>query len=90
MKRGAYRRVDPGTSRAAAASIDATTLESIVVDTLRRLGGATTYEIAAVTHLSLVTISPRLRPLVRKGLVRDSGLTRAGDTGRRRIVWEAA
>lgn len=86
------RRTDPSTSKDAAASVNVTEMEAVV---LRALAAhpMTTHEIAAHTGVSLVTISPRIRPLVQKRLVREhqiEGKTvkRAGESGRMSIVWE--
>lgn len=87
---GAVRSTDPDTSVEAALSIKATELESRVLDAImRRADGATSHEISESLHMSLVTVSPRLRPLVRKGLIEDSGERRVGESGRRSIVWRA-
>lgn len=85
-----HRRNDPDTSKAAAYSVDVPPLEKVVLDYLTkyRLGGATTHEIAEATGIDLVTISPRIRPLVEKGLVEDSGHKRKGRSGRKSIVWK--
>ena len=77
------RRADPDTSRAAAARIDGTTLCDRVLAELSR-GDATTHELAARMGLSLVTVSPRLAPLRRAGLVVEAG-KRDG-----RTVWRRA
>jgi predicted transcriptional regulator len=80
----AARRTDPGTSHAAARRIasSATRLERVVVEELRAAGPLTAHEIAQRVNLPLVTISPRLAPLVRSGVVADSGERRE-----RRTVW---
>lgn len=87
----AYARADDlETSHEAAASISATELEATVLDALRRFpNGATSYQIAAALRFSLVTVSPRLRPLVSKGLAEDSGRRERGPSGRMRTVWRA-
>jgi predicted ArsR family transcriptional regulator len=83
------RRRDPDTSHDAAASIRMSDMERRVYRCLGgKLGAATSFEIAAFLGLSLVTVSPRLKPLVEKGLVRDSGRRKLGETGRPRIIWE--
>lgn len=87
---GGVRRDDPDTSRAAAESIHVTQLEDVVLGALFAAGshGLTTFELADVTKLSLVTVSPRLRPLARKGRVYDTGLRRENPaSGRNAIVW---
>lgn len=84
----AARRTDPSTSHAAASAVDATRLETIVMKQLKHHGGMTTHELADSTGLDLVSISPRMRPLVRKNLVRDSGKKRGGSNHRASIVWE--
>lgn len=87
------RHTDPMTSEDAARSVrpETTRLENIVLDALKRRGdqGATTNELAELTGMSLVTISPRIRPLVRKGYVEDSGKRRSGTSGRKSTVWLA-
>ena len=84
---GSYRRNDPDTSKSAARSIEVTNLEYEVVIALAQRGDMTSHELAEYLNLSLVSVSPRLAPLVRKGKVKDSGERRAGPSGRKSIVW---
>lgn len=85
----AYARGDdPQTSHEAAKSIQTTDLESLVYAELRRAPGSS-FQLAERMDLSLVTVSPRVAPLVRKGLVKDSGQREVGQNGRRRTIWEA-
>lgn len=84
---GKARRKDPDTAKAAARSVDATKLEQIVLDALA-VRGMTSYELSIILDMSLVSVSPRLRPLVEKGLVRDSGVRRTNPSGKKAIVWE--
>ncbi len=78
---------DPATSHEAAAGVQVQTIESRILAALRRERvGMTTHELARKLDLSLVTVSPRMRPLVNKGFIRDSGL-RIGTPSR--IVWQA-
>ena len=86
------RSTDPITAHFAADRLDRDTLtdmESTVLAALRSApGGLTTTEIADRTNLSLVSVSPRMRPLIRKGRIRDSGRTRIPDGHRQpSIVW---
>lgn len=89
-ERGAARHADPDTAKAAAKTVAVADLEALVLGALRkfRLAGMTTHELAEYLKLSLVSVSPRMRPLVKKGLVVDSGERRAGTSGRTSIVWK--
>lgn len=82
------RRTDPETSHEAAASIEPSRLEGEVYEALRRFReGATTRELSKSMNLDWGSVTPRIAPLRRKGLVKDSGLRRLGNTGRKLIVW---
>lgn len=84
------RHSDPSTSHEAAASIAVSHLEGIVLDMLRRYSfGATSFELAEALGMSLVTVSPRLKPLVDKGLVFDTGFRVRGESGRNQTIWRA-
>lgn len=87
----AYARADDReTSHEAAESIRATDLEATVLAALRKFpDGATSYQLAESMGLSLVTVSPRLRPLVCKGLVVDSCRKIRGPSGRSQTIWIA-
>lgn len=83
------RRTDPETSKHAAETLNTAALERVVLEALReRPQGATSEELAEDTGLSLVTISPRLKPLEGKHLVRRDG-TRPNRSGRPATVWKA-
>ena len=88
------RSTDPSTSYQAAFQFDpaVTKIEQRILDELRGLGrgGLTTHALAAVLGLELVTVSPRMKPLVNKGLVRASGRFAESPSGRQRIIWEIA
>ena len=87
------RNSDPETSHAAAASMapHLPALEVTMLELLRRAGsyGLTSYEMAAGYGLERVTVSPRFKPMERKGVIRDSGHRRQGPSGRMSIVWIA-
>jgi hypothetical protein len=89
--RGAARRSDPDTSKAAAKSTNASRLEGIVLKYLRSIKpfGATSREISEKVHIDFVSICPRLRPMERKGLVKDSGRRADNPSGKKAIVWVA-
>ena len=76
MSRALSRRTDPATSQEAAEAVQPhlSMLERRVVWALRNLGGSgTSHQIAERSGLDLVTVSPRMRPLVNKGVVREDG-----------------
>ncbi len=86
---GLARATDPGTSHVAAAAVP-NDLEARVLEELRKFpNGATSFQLAESMALSLVTVSPRMRPLVDKGYIEDSGQRRRGESGRAQIVWRA-
>lgn len=85
------RSTDPSTSFEAAASVNVTELERVILDKLKRykLPGATAYELADALGLSWVSVSPRMRPLAKKHLVVDTGFRARGASGRHHIIWRA-
>jgi hypothetical protein len=89
------RRTDPATAHAAAASLshdDLARLQKLVCDALAaHPEGLTTTEIAVIGGLPRDSISPRIKGLMEKRLVVDSGEQRVpvGKT-RRSIVWKLA
>lgn len=89
---GAARSSDPGTSHAAAQSVNATELEHQVRVVLQSRGpyGGTCYEVMGVLGLSHQTVSPRFALLRRKGLIVKTDRRRPGSSGRGQIVWVAA
>lgn len=92
------RRTDPGTSHAAAKSVEpvANSIEKIVSDAVISSGitGMICDEIVAKTGLHWNTVSPRLAPLARQKIIKaktmhlaDKPLTRKGQSGRAQTVW---
>lgn len=77
------RNTDPETSHLAAKTVDAETLTNLVLTSLRK-EPATTKQLADKLGIHLVSISPRIAPLVRQCLVVDSG-----KRFERAIIWEA-
>lgn len=94
LRSAAARATDPETSHEAAAEMlqeksASTRLQHLVWSTLKRHpGGLTNHELVAATGIDWNTITPRVAPLVRKGLVIDSGGRRKGPTGKSCIVWK--
>lgn len=79
------RATDPETSHAAAASLDATPVEAAMLRSL--LGGpASIEEIARRTGIDQITVSPRVKPLRTKGLVRADGKIK-NPSGRQAFQW---
>lgn len=87
------RKHDPDTSQRAASFMRgeiANKLERKVLNAVRSSpAGLTNHEIVALTGLTWNTATPRVRPLVRKGYVMDTGKRRIGPTNRPCIVWIA-
>lgn len=81
------RSSDPITSHDAARHVDTNALEHLVLAELRN-GPGTTEDLARRLNRSLVTVSPRLKPLEAKGLVRRAGRAR-NQSGSLATVWEA-
>ena len=78
------RNTDPDTSHVAAHTVDASAIEKRVVDVLIGEGNLNTKEMSALTGIHVNSISPRMKPLELKGLVRRTDERRGHS-----IVWEA-
>lgn len=85
------RKTDPVTSHEAAEAITPSLnkIEQGIYDALCSFlpGGATADEIVEASGIQYRTVTPRLKPMCRKGFVADSGEFKRGDSGRRQIVW---
>jgi hypothetical protein len=77
------RMTDPATSHEAAGRVDGKSLAAMVLAELKAGGAGTSHELAERMGLSLVTVSPRMRPLANAGKVIEDG-KRSG-----RTVWKA-
>ena len=82
------RATDPITSIEAAQQVDSTKLESMVYEVIaKHPNGCTSDEIMAhFPNHGIQTITPRFAPLIRKGLVEDTGEKRKGKSGRSQRV----
>ena len=84
------RRTDPDTSHIAAVTVDTNRLEGYVLSILGQYSlphnpdGLTVREISTLLHIDMVSISPRMKPLEKKGLVERTTKRRG-----RSIVWRS-
>ena len=87
------RKTDPVSSHEAAEKITPHlgTIDDAIYKALLEVGerGATSDEIVKMTDIKYRSVTPRLKPMCKKGLVVDSGECRNGDSGRRQIIWRA-
>ena len=86
------RASDPQTSHIAAKGVRgerANHLEVVTVNTLKEHGPLTTWEITHKTGINWDSITPRMKPLERKGLIRKTDQRRMSPNGRPCIVYEA-
>lgn len=85
------RKTDPETSKEAAASINVSNLERLVLDAIKKFPeGCISEEIE--TYLSNIrssSVTPRFNTLMRKGLIIDTGKKRPGSSGRNQRVLKA-
>lgn len=87
------RHTDPETSHAAAATAARhhSSLDTAILDWLRyEAAGGTSEEIANGLLVPRVSVSPRLKPMERAGLVTRTDERRTGKSGVRAIVWRAS
>lgn len=82
------RRTDPMTSRAAALNVKVNHFEALALHGLAELGGEATIKEVVDLMGTYESISPRFRPLVRKGLIQDSRRRKQNIGGRMAIVWK--
>jgi len=87
------RKTDPVTSHEAAEKITPHlgTIDDAIYKALLEVGerGATSDEIVKMTDIKYRSVTPRLKPMCKKGFVVDSGETKRGDSGRQQIIWVA-
>lgn len=85
---GLARTDDPDTSHEAAASINATRIERIVLEAFwKSPSGLIAEEVSLLTRLPLNTVTPRIAPLERKGYIIPTG-KRKGSSGRNQRVYK--
>jgi hypothetical protein len=91
MDRALARISDPDTSKQAASTVDTTKLEQIVLDVIKTFpDGCICQDIElALPHMRTSSISPRIKPLLKKGLIVLTGEKRPGFSGRNQQVVKA-
>lgn len=82
------RYTDPDTSHEAAQETDTNRLYTLILGLLNEHGGLTTVEMADLAGVGRDSLSPRMRQMVSKNWVEDSGERRKVHTGRKCIVWQ--
>ena len=85
------RKDDPETSMDAAEKVDSTTLERQVYEVIAKYPDGCIAE-EVMSHFpnhGVQTISPRFAPLLRKGLIQDTGKRRKATTGHSQRVLKA-
>lgn len=88
-----HRRGGPDTSRAAAYSVDTTHLEGLVYQAIASYGdaGCISDEVRErFSHFPYSSVTARYKALMDKGLIEDTGIRRAGRSGRGQRVLRIA
>ena len=85
------RTNDPDTSQEAALVVDTSKLEALVYEVIARYpDGCIADDVEkALDHLKSNTITPRFKPLLRKGFIYDTGDRRMGASGRNQRIVKA-
>ena len=87
------RKSDPFTSHLSAKKITPRlgTIDDAIHKALLAVGesGATSDEIVEMTGIKYRSVTPRLKPMMRKGLVTGGRETRVGESGHKNLVWKA-
>ena len=91
VSRGFARATDPQTSKEAGASVNVSRIEKVVLDAIKAFpNGCILQDIEhALPEIRQSSISPRIRPLIRKGLIIDTGEFRPSFSGRNQRVLKA-
>ena len=91
VNKGLARNTDPETSKEAAQSVNATSLEQIVLDVIKRYpNGCISQDVELqLSEYRLSSITPRYNQLIKKGLIVDTGEKRPGFSGRNQRVMRA-
>tara|TARA_R110002051_G_C8432193_1_gene453636 strand:- start:183 stop:551 length:369 start_codon:yes stop_codon:yes gene_type:complete len=86
------RKSDPFTSHESATKITPRigTIDDLIMKALMSVGdaGLTSDEIVEKTGVKYRSVTPRLKPLMRKGLVVGGRETRIGESGHKNLIWK--
>jgi hypothetical protein len=82
------RRSDPETSKQAALSLDPTETETLVLEVIRLFPDGCIFDdiLRELPTIREGSISPRLKPLRKKGYIEETGEVRKGRSGRNQRV----
>ena len=85
------RKTDPQTSKEAAKTVDVNKMEQLVLDVIKSFpNGCISQDVeSALAQYRASSITPRYRPLMKKGLIVDTGEKRPGFSGRNQRVMKA-
>lgn len=85
------RKTDPQTSKEAANTVDVNKMEQLVLDVIKSFpNGCISQDVeSALAQYRASSITPRYRPLMKKGLIVDTGEKRPGFSGRNQRVMRA-
>lgn len=85
------RTEDPDTSHEAAAKVDSAKLEQMVLEVIAKYpNGCIADDVEReLAHLRSHSITPRFAPLLRKGMIEDTGERRKASSGRSQRVMRA-
>jgi hypothetical protein len=91
--RARARRSDPFTSHESAERITPHlgTIDDSIYRALLAVGdaGLTSDEISDLTGIKYRSVTPRLKPMMLKGIVCRDGETRTGESGHKQLIWKA-
>ena len=91
VNKGFARNTDPQTSKEAAVTVNVSSMEQTVLDVIKSYPkGCITEQIEwDLPDVRISSISPRIRPLINKGLIIDTGEKRPSSSGRNQRVLKA-
>lgn len=82
-----FKARDTAMSAAVKAGVEVETLRAKCLEVVTERGAITADECAEVLGRSVLSIRPRFSELARLGMIADSGIRRANESGRQAIAW---